>query len=218
MVGLFITFEGPDGAGKTTQLCMLADKLTKLGHQVVCTREPGGTHISDKIRELLLDPDNREMHARAEALLYAAARAQHVAEIIRPALLNGQVVLCDRFIDSSLAYQGWGRGLDLEVLLTINKFASEELNPDLTILLDVNPTVGNVRMSARCGEHRDRIEQEDCDFQERVCNGFRELARIHSARIVHIDASRPVNNIHEAIWIQIERLLTKPRGGHAGEN
>jgi len=218
MSGLFITFEGPDGAGKTTQLRLLADKLAERKHQVLCTREPGGTRISDKIRELLLDPANKEMDSRAEALLYAAARAQHVAEIIRPALLANQIVLCDRFTDSSLAYQGWGRGLNINTLCEISNFASDRLQPDMTVLLDVEPKIGNIRMSIRCGEQRDRIEQEHNVFRERVCQGFRELAQIHPARIVHIDANKSINEIHKEIWIQVERLLAKPGGGHTGED
>jgi dTMP kinase len=218
MAGLFITFEGPDGAGKTTQLRLLADKLTKRKHQVLCTREPGGTRISDKIREMLLDPANREMDSRAEALLYAAARAQHVAEIIRPALLENRIVLCDRFADSSLAYQGWGRGLNINALCEISNFASDSLQPDMTVLLDVEPEIGNIRMSIRCGEERDRIEQEHDVFRDRVCQGFRELARIHVARIVHIDANKSIPEIHKEIWTQIERLLAKPREGRTGED
>lgn len=211
MAGLFITFEGPDGAGKTTQLGMLADKIRQAGYAVLCTREPGGTRISDKIREMLLDPANKEMDARAEALLYAAARAQHVAEVICPALSEGKIVLCDRFVDSSLAYQGWGRGLNKAALYAISNFAADDLQPDMTFLLDVSPDVGNLRISNRCGDTRDRIEQEHNCFKDRVYTGFRELAREHTARIRHVDASKPAEDVHKELWMHMEQLLH--RGG-----
>lgn len=212
MAGLFITFEGPDGAGKTTQLHILAEKLSQEGYDVLCTREPGGTRISDKIREMLLDPANKEMHARAEALLYAAARAQHVAEVISPALRAGRMVLCDRFIDSSLAYQGWGRALPKDMLYAINQFAADNLNPDITLLLDIAPQEGNLRIIKRNGGQRDRIEEEQDSFRHRVCQGFRELARLHAARIVYIDACRPVADVHRDIWQHVNQRIAEKEG------
>ncbi|HBS61011.1 MAG: dTMP kinase [Bacillota bacterium] len=212
MGGLFITFEGPDGAGKTTQLRILAERFAQEGYDVLCTREPGGTRISDKIREMLLDSANREMHARAEALLYAAARAQHVAEVIDPALQSGKVVLCDRFVDSSLAYQGWGRGLPLEMLYVINNFATDKLRPDLTLLLDISPQEGTARVDKRCGGRRDRIEDEQDGFRQRVRQGFRELAGLHASRMVPIDAGRPVEAVHAEIWAHVEQIIVKKEG------
>lgn len=207
MAGLFITFEGPDGAGKTTQLQILAARLMHDGFDVLCTREPGGTQISDKIRDILLDPVNKEMHARTEALLYAAARAQHVGEVIYPALQSGKIVLCDRFTDSSLAYQGWGRGLPMELLSIINRFATNKLNPDMTLLLDIGSQEGNVRVSKRCGGIRDRIEEEHHSFHQRVRLGFRELARLHATRIVCIDAGKPVEDVCREVWAHVGQLL-----------
>lgn len=209
MTGLFITFEGPDGAGKTTQLQILAERLTQEGYNVLCTREPGGTRIGDKIREILLDPANKEMDVRAEALLYAAARAQHVAEVIYPALRAGKIVLCDRFIDSSLAYQGWGRGLPSDILYVINSFAAVDLDPHITLLLDIEPQEGNARVGNRCGGTRDRIEEEHDGFRQRVSRGFRELARLHDARIVYINACRPIEDVHKEIWTQVGQLMKK---------
>jgi dTMP kinase len=213
MLGLFITFEGPDGAGKTTQLNLLAQQLIAMGYQVLCTREPGGTQISDKIREVLLDPAHQEMDARTEALLYAAARAQHVAQVIQPALSAGKVVLCDRFVDSSLAYQGWGRGLDKETIGAISRFATNNLFPTITLLLDVCPTTGTKRVAARNGDRLDRIEQEENSFRDRVYQGFGELATLHPSRIVCIDASGTIEEVRENIWSHITTRLYEIQGG-----
>jgi dTMP kinase len=213
MAGLFFTFEGPDGAGKTTQLKILTQKLTNMGYDVVCTREPGGTLISDKIRELLLDPENGEMDARAEALLYAAARAQHVAEVIYPSLKEGKIVLCDRYVDSSLAYQGWGRELNREQLFLLSFFATDGLKPHRTFLLDIPPEIGNNRLTSRCGEVRDRIEQEHGLFRDRVRQGFRELAKMDDTRIMCIDACQSIENVQAAIWEHVHPLLAAIEGG-----
>jgi dTMP kinase len=209
MPGLFVTFEGSDGAGKTTQLKLLAQQLTEMGYKVLCTREPGGTRISDKIREVLLDPTHQEMDARTEALLYAAARAQHVAEVIQPALAANKIVLCDRFVDSSLAYQGWGRGLDKETIGTISIFATDNLVPSITLLLDVCPTIGTKRVATRNGDRLDRIEQEHNSFRDRVYQGFQELAALHPSRIVCIDASGTIEEVREKIWSHITTRLSK---------
>lgn len=207
MPGLFITFEGPDGAGKTTQLKLTAQNLTAMGYKVLCTREPGGTPISDKIRELLLDPTNKEMDTRTEALLYAAARAQHVAEVIEPALAEGTIVLCDRFVDSSLAYQGWGRGLPLETLIAVSGFATRGLQPDITFFLDVCLEVGNTRVANRGGSGQDRIEQEQDAFRARVYDGFHQLSILHASRIICIDAAHIVEDVQRNIWTHLQKRL-----------
>lgn len=172
--GKLITFEGPDGAGKTTQIQLTEGFLEEQGYPVVRIREPGGTRLSEAIRQLLLDPSYKEMSAAAEALLYAAARAQLIDEVILPALAAGKVVLCDRFVDSSLAYQGYGRSLDLERLRMVNGFALNKLGAFRTILLDLPPEEGFRRSSGKI--ERDRLEQESLSFHQRVREGYRILA------------------------------------------
>lgn len=187
MHGIFLTIEGPDGVGKTTQANQLACFLRDRGYKVTLTREPGGTYLAEKIRELLLDPDNKIV-PEAETLLYAAARAQHVNEVILPALNNGRIVICDRFIDSSIAYQGYGRQVPLQQIFNANRAATKELEPDLTILLDLDVEVciqrtiaGNTRL--------DRMEKEKIEFHWKVRQGFLEQARLYPDRIFLIPAS-----------------------------
>lgn len=205
MSGVFISFEGPDGAGKTTQLTLLAEYLRQKGLVVRCTREPGGTVLGDKIRALLLDPAHGEMHARTEALLYMAARAQHVAEVIRPALERGEVVLSDRYADSTLVYQGVARALARVDLTDINRFATGGLKPALTILLDGDTGRLRGRLSSRGGQ--DRIEQETAVFHERVRQGFLELAATEPERFRIVTAEDPAENIHRKIIDQVENFL-----------
>lgn len=207
MAGLFITFEGPDGAGKTTQLTLLADYLRGHGLTVHCTREPGGTLIGDKIRHLLLDPANQGMSPRAEALLYMAARAQHVAEMILPALSRGEVVLSDRYADSTIVYQGVARQLEFDDLRTINDFAAAGLVPHLTILLDAEIGLLSGRLADRGGQ--DRIEQESAGFHERVRQGFRELAAAEPGRIKLVPAVGKVQDIHVEVVKRVEEFLHK---------
>ena len=211
MAGKFITFEGPDGAGKTTQMKMLGEKLTSAGIAVSYTREPGGTRISEEIRKLLLDPANREMVSRTEALLYAAARAQHVEEFIRPEVAMGKVVLCDRFTDSTIAYQGYGRGIDLEFLEKLNKMATMGVRPDLTFILDIDPGKGINRIiekrAVATGEGKDRIELENLDFHTRVRDGFLELARRDKVRYKVIDATKTQDVIHNEIYRLVKEVL-----------
>ena len=168
--GKLITFEGVDGAGKTTQVLLTATALEQRGYTVLTTREPGGTRLSEKIRQLLLDPQFSEMSAPTEALLYAAARSQLTGEVILPALSSGKVVLCDRFVDSSLAYQGYGRGLSLDLLCTVNAFALVELGAFYTIVIDLQPEQGLQRFATR---ESDRLEQESVNFHRRVRDGYR---------------------------------------------
>ncbi len=168
--GLFITIEGPDGAGKSTQIPFIKRFLEEKGYKVLLTREPGGTVIGEKIRQLLLDKDHKEMTDTTEALLYAASRAQHVEEFIKPAINEGKVVLCDRFVDSSMVYQGKGRGLGLKSIKDINDFATSGLNPDLTIFLDIDPEIGLNRVKST--KNVDILEQEKLDFHKKFYEGY----------------------------------------------
>lgn len=202
--GLFITFEGVEGSGKSTQIDLLKEFLSSKGYDVMTTREPGGTPIGDKIRKILLNPDFKEMDYRTEALLYAASRAQHVAEVITRALPKGRIVISDRYTDSSLAYQSFGRGLDQKRLESINKWATGDLDPDLTILLDIPADKGLKRTSRSLA---DRIEQENLEFHDRVSKGFLKVAKKFPKRIKIVDASRDVEEIHQEVVKIIGKLL-----------
>jgi dTMP kinase len=201
--GLFITFEGLDGCGKSTQMEMLAQALTDKGYVVTVTREPGGTPLGEGIRDVLLDPKHHGMSARAEALLYAAARAHLVQEVIRPALEDGQIVLCDRYIDSSLAYQGYGRDLGTDYIMLANDWGTEGLYPDLTLFLDLDDSV----RATRLGAVPDRLEAEDEAFHQRVLKGFRELLLIHRHRIRRVDANGNAAEVQERVRAIIEQEL-----------
>ncbi|RDB32008.1 dTMP kinase [Exiguobacterium sp. RIT594] len=194
MTGTFITVEGPDGAGKTTQLQLLADRLTAEGYDIVMTREPGGTRIGNEIRSLILNPDFQEMDEMTEILLYAASRAQHVNELIRPALAAGKVVLCDRFIDASIAYQGYGLGYSIEQVRSINQQATNELSPDRTYLFNLSVADSKQRMMDRGA--LDRIEQRDDAFRQRVYEGFLTLAEQEPERIQLVDATQSIKALH----------------------
>ena len=196
MKGLFITFEGPDGSGKTTQVGHLADHCLALGLSVIRTREPGGTAISERIRELILDVSTPEMDDVTEALLYAASRAQHVSQVIRPALERGDIVICDRFVDSSSAYQGFARGLG-EGVAMINAFAVQGLKPDLTFYMDLDPEAGLKRIGGR--NSFDRLEKEAMDFHREVYRGYTELRRQHGDRYRTLDASMPEESLAREI-------------------
>lgn len=201
--GLFITMEGPDGSGKSTQIAAIKNFLESKNERIIITREPGGTPISEKIRTLLLDKENCEMDPMAEALLYAAARAQHVAEVIRPALEDGVHVICDRFIDSSIAYQGYGRELGDSVAI-INAYAVNECIPDITFFMKLNPEIGKSRINA---SEQDRIEMEKLDFHNRVFAGYEALEMEYPDRIVGIDATGNIEEISSEIISHLERLM-----------
>ncbi len=195
---MFITFEGPEGSGKTTQFTRTVAALQAAGHDVLATREPGGTPIGEQIRSVLLDrPENTTMTPEAEALLFSAARAQHVRERIRPALAAGKIVLCDRFADSTLAYQGYGHGLDLEALRRITAFATGGLTPDITIYLDCPPEIG-LRRKANQAEWN-RLDGMALDFHRRVYGGFLALMADSPTRWVRIDATRPADDVFAQI-------------------
>jgi dTMP kinase len=198
--GFFIVFEGGEGAGKSTQMSGLVRWLQARGEEVVTTREPGGTKIGERIRGLLLDKEAAEMDPRSEALLYAADRAQHVAEVIRPALEAGKVVVSDRFVDSSLAYQGLARGLGLEEIYRISEWATGGLLPDVVVYLKLDPQEGLRRVD---GE-RDRIESEEADFHARVSSAYLELASRYPHRFVVLDASRPPGEVHRDVISALE--------------
>jgi dTMP kinase len=201
--GLFITFEGLDGCGKSTQMELLAGALRERSYVVLVTREPGGTILGEAIRDLLLDARYQGMSARAEALLYAAARAHLVGQVIRPALEDGQVVLCDRYLDSSLAYQGHGRGLGNEDIITLNVWATECLFPDLTLFLDLDDCIRSGRLAAV----PDRLEAENEDFHRRVAEGYRELLTLFPHRIRRVDAQGTESEVQERVRAVIEEEL-----------
>ena len=203
--GTFVAFEGGEGAGKSTQLSLLAGWLRERGSTVVVTREPGATPAGQRLREMLLDPATGRLAPRAEALLYAADRAQHVAEVVRPALERGEVVLTDRYVDSSLAYQGAGRDLERDDVARLSRWATEGLVPDLVVLLDVDPEVGLAR--ARAGGELDRIEAESLAFHRRVREGFRELAAGAPDRYLVLDAALPAEQLQEAVRARLATLL-----------
>jgi len=201
--GFFITFEGIEGCGKTTQLRLLKERLQADGRQVLATREPGGCPIADKVRAILLDAENSAMTPSAELLLYAAARAQHVQEMVVPALERGEIVLCDRFTDATVAYQGHGRGLNLDLIGQLNEVATCGVAPGLTILMDCPVETGLSRARARIesteGDREERFELESMRFHERVRAGYLKLAHDNPARFIVIDAARGVEETAEAI-------------------
>lgn len=201
--GCFITFEGVDGSGKSTQIEKLKSYLEEQGHQVLLTREPGGTPISETIRQIILDPKNCEMTALTEAMLYAASRAQLVAEVIKPAIEQGKIVICDRFVDSSIAYQAYGRNLG-EAVEQINQYAVAGCMPDLTILMRVRPQIGTERIEDR---EKDRIEMEQQSFHDAVYRGYEELAQNNPQRIVTVDASRSIEEIYDDVIHAVEARL-----------
>ncbi len=206
-MSLFITFEGPEGSGKTTQLQALRGYLEARGFRVYAPREPGGTRIGDLVRSIVLNPEHTEMQPTAEILLFSAARAQLVGQEIRPRLAQGQIVLCDRYADSTLAYQGYGLGLDLQTLRVITAFATGGLQPDLTFLLDVPVEVGLARKRGQDANEWNRMEQRLREYHERVRAGYREMAMADPARWRVLDATRPFDDVQAAIRAEVDRLI-----------
>lgn len=201
--GIFISIEGPDGSGKSTQIENIKEFFRKKGIDFVFTREPGGTAIGERIREIILDKNCKEMDYMTEAMLYAAARAQDVAEVIRPALAEGKVVLCDRFVDSSIAYQGYGRRLG-DAVTIINGYAVGECIPDLTLLMKLDPRVGKHRIKE---ELQDRLEAEKEAFHMEVYKGYLELEKSYPERIYGIDASGSIDEIKREIYAKLEEII-----------
>ena len=187
---MFITLEGPEGSGKTTAVESAVRKLKEMGYEIVRTREPGGTPIAEQIRNVILDKDNTAMDSRTEALLYAASRRQHLVEKVWPALKEGKIVICDRYLDSSLAYQGGARGLGIDEVLNINLFATENTWPDLTLLFDITPEEGLKRIAANASREVNRLDLEKLEFHHKVRDSFLLLAKRYPDRFVIIDASK----------------------------
>ena len=205
MKGYFITLEGPDGCGKSTVALGVCERLRQAGYEVVHTREPGGIEISEQIRNIILDPKNTAMDGKTEALLYAASRRQHLVEKVFPAVKEGKIVICERFLDSSLAYQGFGRNLGFDEILNINLFAIDNTYPDLTIYLDVDEQVGLDRLKDR--SFKDRLDQESIDFHHRVAKGYKEVLNRFKDRISIVDASKTIQEVIDASYKVIMDLI-----------
>lgn len=205
MKGIFITVEGPDGSGKSTQIRLLEEYLKDRGYNVVVTREPGGTKISEDIRKIILDTSNTDMSPYTEALLYAASRAQHVYETILPALKDGKIVICDRFVDSSLVYQGFARGLGIKKIKEINDFATEGLKPDATLFFDIDIDTALKRVGNRTT--KDRLDKENIEFHKKVYEGYMRIKQMYSHRIEVINAAYDIENTFKQVKSVIDRLL-----------
>lgn len=204
---MFITVEGPEGSGKSSACKRIYEELLHRGYDVILTREPGGIPIAESIREIILNKKNTEMDARTEALLYAAARRQHLVQKVWPALKEGKIVLCDRFIDSSLAYQGGARGLGVDEVLGINLFATEGTLPDLTLLFDIEPEIGLARIAKNQGREVNRLDLEGLDFHHTVRNTFLDLAHRYENRFSVIDASLSEEEVYQkALQVVLEKI------------
>lgn len=208
-MGLFISMEGPDGSGKTLQMDLLEKALREMGYPVHRTREPGGTPLAEKIRQMLLDPENKSMTSRCEALLYAASRAQHVEEVIVPALEAGKIVLSDRFVDSSLVYQGIGRGLGMDAIAAVNAFGTGGVEPDVTILVQIDYEEGLRRKNIQYSGKLDRIEQEADSFHRKVHDAFNNLAQRDPERVRAVDGQQSVDEVHAQVMKVLEPYLRR---------
>ncbi|SOC26163.1 thymidylate kinase [Ureibacillus xyleni] len=206
---LFITFEGPEGAGKTTVINKIIERLQQHNIDVLGTREPGGIEIAEKIREVILNPAHTAMDERTEALLYAAARSQHFFEKVEPALKAGKHVLCDRFIDSSLAYQGFARGIGIDEVLSINEFAIGKRMPDITLYFDIEPAVGLARIHAHNEREVNRLDNESLLFHEQVRKGYYEVIKRYPNRIKIINADQSIEEVVEEVWNILRMLVVQ---------
>ena len=204
---MFITFEGPDGSGKSTVIKAVYERLINDGYSVILTREPGGTPIAEKIRDVILDNSNTALDARTEALLYAASRRQHLVEKIWPAIKEGKIVLCDRFLDSSLAYQGEGRKLGIENILNVNLFATENTYPDLTLFFNISPEEGLKRVSKDKKRVADRLDNENANFHQTVYNGFLKVNSMYKDRVKVVDDTKLLNEVIENAYKIIKSKL-----------
>ena len=208
-MSLFITLEGPEGSGKTSVISVVKDQLEKLNYQVILTREPGGTPISEQIRNVILDKENTAMDYRTEALLYAASRRQHLVEKIWPSLKAGKIVFCDRYLDSSLAYQGYARGLGFDEILKVNEYATEGTYPDLTFLFDIEPELGLERINKNSNREVNRLDVEKLSFHHKVRNGYLELSKKFKDRYIVVDASLPIDQVAKIVFDEIIKRLEK---------
>lgn len=199
MSGLFVTLEGGEGVGKTTVMHLVSQKLASLGVETLCTREPGGIRISEKIREVILDREHTEMDSRTEALLYAAARRQHLVEKVKPAMESGRVVLCDRFVDSSVVYQGYARGIGMDAVYEMNQFAIEGFMPNMTIFFDIKPELGLARIAANDEREVNRLDLEGLAFHQLVYEGYKMQATRYPERIVSIDANQTIEQVTDEV-------------------
>lgn len=206
---MFITFEGGEGSGKTTCIKRIVKILEEEGNSVVLTREPGGTPISEEIRNVILDKKNTDMDPRTEALLYAAARRQHIVQKILPSLKEGKIVISDRFLDSSLAYQGGARGLGIEEIYRVNQYATEGLEPDITFFFDIDPEEGLRRIASNAGREVNRLDVEKLAFHQTVRGAFQELAKRFPKRFVVIDASQKPDDVFNAVLKEIHQRIRK---------
>lgn len=205
--GIFITLEGPEGAGKTTIVNLLTQKLETDGYQVLQTREPGGIDIAEQIRNVILDKQNTAMDPRTEALLYAAARRQHLVEKVLPALEKNYIILCDRFVDSSLAYQGYARGLGIDEVFSINSFAIDGRMPKLTLYFDIEPELGLERINQHKGREVNRLDLEELEFHYKVREGYQELIKRYPKRIYKIDASKPIEQVLQEVEQKVREVI-----------
>ncbi len=205
-MGCFITMEGPDGSGKSTQIQLLRDYLSEKGYDIIVCREPGGTKISEAIRQVILNKEFTEMGNMTEMLLYAAARAQLMEEVIRPALNEDKIVICDRFVESSAVYQGIARGMGIDLVYEVNQYAIGDTLPDLTIMIDIDAETGISRKKKQA--ELDRMEREAIDFHEKVVSGYREIADKYPERILRIDGNRSIDNIHAQITAAADKIIS----------
>ncbi len=206
MSGIFITFEGIECCGKTTQSLLLIERLKEKGYDVIHTREPGGTNIGEDIRKILLDTHNSVMNDLTEVLLYTASRVQHIYEIIQPALLENKIVVCDRFMDATIAYQGYARGLDMELIYKLQNMFIKNIIPNLTLLIDITPEQGLLRAA---NKSLDRIEKEDIKFHQMVRQGYLQIAEQEPDRVKIIDGSKSVDDVHQMICEYVDEIIRR---------